>query len=67
MNPCDKTSTEHKDHNGPFSFVDVYTDRDWFAADHCEACGNIVLRRVTNGESMSEPQARELAKKTLPK
>ena len=44
---CDKSSAEPKDHAGPFKLAYV-EDRfeENFRIAHCEACGNIVLRKV---------------------
>ena len=44
--PCDRLSTEHADHDGPFSFVETFLDGNQVSAiERCGACGKIVLRQ----------------------
>jgi hypothetical protein len=50
---CDKTSTDQKDHVGPFAVIWNEVKPEGLAmAASCKACGNLVLRDLKPGEPL---------------
>jgi hypothetical protein len=49
---CDKTTTDPAQHKGPFKHLKTFEseDRSMIAAEICEACGNTVIRGLTEDE-----------------
>jgi hypothetical protein len=64
LKPCDKTSTNPNGHHGPFQNVDLYADElwRWFSAERCLACGDMVLRRLTQAHGLAKKTPRAIKK-----